>query len=143
MVKSGLLLSLEMIKGAFCVRTLWKVELHGRQTEFGEREGGGDGRKMTYCLGWRVPVVCNGTSERIGALVLTSQSDERNEGRRFNSEPLPQPTDRVFNAKNRGVYGQTSRIIKGVVRSCRNVFQRSFPVVCFSSKKRSGFVSSH
>ena len=30
MVKSGLLLSLEMIKGAFCVRTLCKVELHGR-----------------------------------------------------------------------------------------------------------------
>ena len=29
MVKSGLL-SLEMTKGAFCVRTLWKVELHGR-----------------------------------------------------------------------------------------------------------------
>ena len=37
---------------------------------------------MTY-FSWMVPVVFNGTLKRIGALVLTSQSDESNEVGRF------------------------------------------------------------
>ena len=68
------------------VLTLWKIELYGRGQN-SERGRWGDGRKMTYLLVWRVAVVFSGTFTRIGALVLTAQSDESNEGRRFNSEP--------------------------------------------------------
>ena len=90
-----------------------------------ERGRWGDGRKMTHCFGWRVPVVCNGTLDRIGALGLTSQSDESNEGRRFNSEPYHnQPIECLMQQQRRS--WQDFKDYKGVVRSSRNVFQHSF-----------------
>ena len=65
---------------------------------------------MTY-FSWRVAVVFNGTLKRIGALVLTSQSDESEEVRRFLIEPCHnQPVGclmqqhKLFMARHRGIF---------------------------------------
>ena len=89
---------------------------------------------MTY-FSWMVPVVFNGTLERIGALMLTSQSDESNEVRRFLIEPCHnQPVGclmhqhKLFTARHRGTLrcGETQS-------DC--FFQHSFHSKCFFKEK--------